>query len=69
MLVYCFQIVHKKVCFFDRCGETGNSVDGSMTCGDINDVSWSGVIMTSTCSLSNTQRQTTAKPFNGLICR
>ena len=34
-----FQIVHKKVYFFDRCGETGNSVDGNVTCGDINDVS------------------------------
>ena len=46
----------KKFTFFDRCGETGNSVDGNLTCGDINDVSWSGVIMTSTCSLSNTQK-------------
>ena len=41
-------------CTFRRCAEIiGDSSTDSMTCGNINDHSWSGVIMKSTCELNN----------------
>ena len=50
--VHCFVLFFS--CIFRRCAEIiGDSSTDSMTCGNINDHSWSGVIMKSTCELNN----------------
>ncbi|KAL9970846.1 hypothetical protein ACROYT_G023297 [Oculina patagonica] len=45
--------------FYSRCNQTGNVVDDellqNMTCGDTNPISWSGVIMKSSCGLLGNQ--------------
>ena len=49
--VHCFVLFK---CIFRRCAEiTGDSSTYSMTCGNINDRSWSGVLIKSTCELNN----------------
>ena len=46
------------MCFLS-CGETGNDASfQNMICGDVNEHSWSRVIMKSTCSLHNRHRGT-----------